>query len=190
MTDADTAQMPVEDFEELAHTAPETVQIEFINGKLEVRPPTDGTHGEIVMWLVRLCFELRPELGLYQTLGLVTERSCTGRYRPAGVLAPVGHFRGSGEWAAPDGVLMAVEVSPHRPARDRRDFREKRDGYAAAGIPVYLLIDRDAQELVVYAEPARGKYAQRRSHPYGARVRLPAPVAITLDTEKLKDYTR
>ncbi|MFI8099614.1 Uma2 family endonuclease [Streptomyces sp. NPDC086023] len=184
MTDADTAQMPVEDFEELAHTAPETVQIEFINGKLEVRPPTDGTHGEIVRWLVRLCFELRPDLGLYQTLGLVTERSRTGRYRPAGVLA------GSGEWAAPDGALMTVEVSPHRPARDRRDFREKRDGYAAAGIPVYLLVDRAAQELIVYAEPARGKYAQLTTYPYGAQVKLPSPVAITLDTEKLKDYTR
>ncbi len=30
---ADHPQMPVEDFEELARTAPETVSLEFINGK-------------------------------------------------------------------------------------------------------------------------------------------------------------
>ncbi|WP_158939654.1 hypothetical protein [Streptomyces sp. NRRL S-87] len=35
MTDVDAAKMPVADFEELAHAAPEAVRIGFINGKLE-----------------------------------------------------------------------------------------------------------------------------------------------------------
>ncbi|MFJ5550035.1 Uma2 family endonuclease [Streptomyces sp. NPDC093225] len=187
---ADHPQMAVEDFEELAHRAPETVLLEFIQGKLEVKPMPDGDHGAIVMWLLRQCMQQRPELALYPEQGLATQDYRNGRARPDGVLAPFDHFVGQGEWAASDGVLMTVEVTSRDPDTDRRDRREKRDGYAAADIPVYLLIDRDAQELVVYAEPVRGKYARRTTYPYGAQVKLPSPVAITLDTEKLKDYVR
>ncbi|QEV30419.1 hypothetical protein CP976_19980 [Streptomyces coeruleorubidus] len=61
-------------------------------------------------------------------------------------------------------------------------------GYAEAEIPVYLLIDRDNHSLTVFSEPKDGRYQQISPHPWGATVELPAPVNITLDTEKLKDY--
>lgn len=105
-----------------------------------------------------------------------------------GSLGPVGHFAGLGEWADPAGVLMAVEVTSHDSGTDRRDRVEKRDGYAQAGIPVYLLIDRDANTFVVHSDPHDGTYTQTVPHPYGATVQLPDPVGITLETEKLKDY--
>lgn len=96
---------------------------------------------------------------------------------------------GQGEWADPDGVLMTVEVTSHDSDTDRRDRKEKRDGYAAVGIPVYLLVDRDECMVTVYSEPMNGKYLSRKSHPYGETVTLPDPVGITLATEELKDYT-
>ncbi|WP_272921112.1 hypothetical protein [Streptomyces sp. SID4917] len=43
---------------------------------------------------------------------------------------------------------------------------------------------------MVYTDPQRGEYQSRTSHPYGDTVKLPDPVGITLETEKLKDYTR
>ncbi|MFE2374318.1 Uma2 family endonuclease [Streptomyces sp. NPDC059398] len=184
----DHAQMSVEDFEELARHAPETVALEFINGKLEVKPVPDGDHGEIIMWLLRQCMQQRPELGLYPEQGLKVESYRRGRARLDGALAPTGHFAGQGEWALPNGILMAVEVTSHDADTDLRDLVEKRDGYAAAGIPVYLLVDRDAQDLVVYSEPDRGEYRTRTSHAYGTTVTLPAPVSITLETGKLKEY--
>lgn len=187
---ADHAQMSVEDFEHIAHTAPETVTLEFINGKLEVKPVPDGDHGAIVMWLLRQCMRHRPELALYPEQGLVTETYRNGRARPDGALAPLDHFVGRGEWAPADGVLMTVEVTSHDRDTDLRDRIEKRDGYAAADIPVYLLVDRDAGKLVVYTDPQKGEYQSRNSHPYGATVKLPDPVGITLETEKLKDYSR
>ncbi|WP_446037531.1 Uma2 family endonuclease [Streptomyces sp. SID1143] len=185
---ADHPQMPVEDFEELARTAPETVSLEFINGKLEVKPMPDGDHGAIVMWLLERCMRQRPDLRLYPEQGLKVGGYRKGRARPDGALAPEDHFVGQGEWADPDGVLMAVEVTSHDPDTDRRDRREKRDGYAAVGIPVYLLVDRDACTLTCYSEPEGGAYRNRKSHPYGATVELPDPVGIALETEKLKDY--
>ncbi|MEU1934571.1 hypothetical protein ACH49O_12805 [Streptomyces coeruleorubidus] len=53
---------------------------------------------------------------------------------------------------------------------------------------MYLLIDRDNHTLTVFSEPEDGRYQQISPHPWGATVELPAPVNITLDTEKLKDY--
>ncbi|MFI7103395.1 Uma2 family endonuclease [Streptomyces sp. NPDC050161] len=182
-------QMPVEDFEELAHAAPETVTLEFLNGRLEVKPPRDGTHGAIVMTLLEQCLHQRPDLALYPTQGLRTGSYRKDRARPDGSLAPEDHFVGQGEWASPEGVLMTVEVTSHDADTDRRDRREKRDGYAAAGIPAYLLIDRDAGTLTVYSEPLNGTYRTRATHPYGAAVPLPDPLGITLKTEELKDFT-
>ncbi|MFF5566130.1 Uma2 family endonuclease [Streptomyces sp. NPDC012623] len=82
---------------------------------------------------------------------------------------------------------MTVEVTSHDRATDLRDRVEKRDGYAAAGIPGHLLVDREAQEVVVYTDPLKGAYKSRTSDQYyGDTVKLPDPVRITLETEKLK----
>ncbi|SCK46879.1 Uma2 family endonuclease [Streptomyces sp. WMMB 322] len=187
---ADRPQMLVEDFEELARTAPDTVTLEFIDGKLEVKPVPDGDHGAIVMWLLERCMQQRPELRVYPEQGLRVDGYRKGRARPDGALAPLDHFVGQGEWADPDGVLMVLEVTSPDPDTDRRDRREKRDGYAAADIPVYLLVDRETCSVVVYSEPDGGTYRIRATHPFGAVVELPDPVGITLETEKLKDYVR
>ncbi|CAL9481435.1 hypothetical protein SUDANB106_03075 [Streptomyces sp. enrichment culture] len=185
---ADRPQMLAEEFEQIARTAPETVRLEFINGKLEVKPVPDGDHDEIVMWLLRRCIQQRPELNLYLERGLRIEKYRGGRARPDGSLAPEGTFAGRGEWAEPDGVLMTVEVTSYDPDTDRCDRVEKRDGYAEAGIPVYLLVDRDDHSVTVYSEPEGGTYRSRTTRPYGAVVEIPDPVGTTLRTEKLKDY--
>ncbi|MCA6093525.1 Uma2 family endonuclease [Streptomyces sp. SCA3-4] len=181
-------QMLVEEFEQLARAAPETVRLEFVNGKIEVKPVPDGTHGAIFMWLLKVCMQQRPELSLFPEQGLKVEAYRKGRARPDGALAPDEHFVGQGEWADSDGVLMAVEITSYDADTNRRDRREKRDGYAAAEIPLYLLIDRDECMLVLYSDPDRGTYRHCTSWPFGDVVEIPAPVGITLHTEKLKDY--
>lgn len=184
------AQLSVEDFEQLARTSPETVTLELINGRLEVKPVPDGDHGTIFMWLLRQCMQHRPDLDLHPEQGLMVEAYRQGRARPDGALAPRRHFAGQGEWAPADGVLMTVEVTSHDHDTDRRDRNERPHGYAAANIPVYLLIDRESDTLVVHSEPDKGRYRQQHSYDYGDAVPLPGPVEITLDTEELKDYAR
>ncbi|MGY1452197.1 Uma2 family endonuclease [Streptomyces sp. SS8] len=185
---ADRPQMLAEEFEQIARTAPETVRLEFINGKLEVKPVPDGDHGAIVMWLLKQCMRQRPELALYPEQGIKVEKYRGGRARPDGALVPEDHFAGQGEWAEPDGVLMTVEVTSYDQDTGRRDRVEKRDAYAAAGIPVHLLVDRDDHSVTVHSEPEGGTYRSRTTRPYGAVVEIPDPVGITLRTEKLKDY--
>ncbi|MEW2031419.1 Uma2 family endonuclease [Streptomyces roseifaciens] len=182
------SQMLVEEFEQIARSAPEAVTLELINGKLEVKPVPDGDHGEIFMWLLEQCMQHRPDLRLYPDRGLKTESYRQGRSRPDGALAPRKHFAGYGEWADPAGVLMAVEITSYDSDTHLRDRMEKRDGYAAAGIPVYLLVDRDDSTVVVCSEPRDGKYRSWKSYPYGDVVKVPDPVGVTLETEELKDY--
>ncbi|MET9515401.1 Uma2 family endonuclease [Streptomyces sp. NPDC002994] len=186
---AEHAQMSVEDFEHLARHAPEAVKLEFIKGKLKVKPVPDQLHRAIVMWLLRQCMQQRPELDLYPEQDLKVETYRAGRAIADCALAPIEHFVGQdGMWADPDGVLMVVEVTSHDSDTQLRDRVEKRAGYAEAGIPVYLLIDRDDNTLTVFSEPKDGAYTQHPSYPYGAAITLPDPVGITLETEKLKDY--
>lgn len=178
----------VDDFEELARVAPETVTLELINGKLEVKPVPDGDHGSIIMWVLRQCMIQRPELALHPEQGLRIDTYRKGCIKPDGALTAIDYFAGQDEWASPDGVLMTVEVTSKDRDADRRDRQEKPHAYAYAGIPVYLLVDRDHDTVVVYSSPENGVYQNRRPYHYGSTVRIPAPVAITLETEKLKDY--
>ncbi|MFJ9342715.1 Uma2 family endonuclease [Streptomyces sp. NPDC101733] len=181
-------QMSLDDFEALEHGAPETVTLEFIAGKLGVKPVPDGDHGAIFMWLLRQCMQHRPDLDLHPEQGLRVEQYRTGRARADGVLAPVAHFAGQGEWPDPVGALMVVEVTSHDSDTELRDRNDKRDGYAAAEIPVYLLVDRQRHAVTVYSEPSGGKYQSDLAFAYGESVPVPEPVGITLDTEALKDF--
>ncbi|WJV47250.1 Uma2 family endonuclease [Streptomyces flavofungini] len=184
----DRPQMSIEDFEELARCAPETVRLEFINGKVQVKPVPDGSHGQIVMWLIKYCMQRRPELSLFPEQGLKVKGYRKGRAIPDGVLAPDENFVGQGQWADPAGVLMAVEVTSCDRDADSRDRVEKPDAYAATGIPVYLLVDRENNEVRVYADLKDGTYRRVTRRSFGDSVELPGPVGITLDTEKLKEY--
>ncbi|MFI2348467.1 Uma2 family endonuclease [Streptomyces sp. NPDC019443] len=181
-------QMSIDEYEELARRSPELVRLEFVQGKVQVKSVPDGVHGAIMMWLLELCMQHRPDHRLYPEQGLKVEESRGGRARPDGALALIDHFVPQGEWAAPDGVLMTVEVTSRDADTDRRDRVEKPGGYAEAGIPVYLLIDRDTCSVTVHAEPEGGSYRSITTRPFGAVVELPDPVGITLETEKLKDF--
>jgi hypothetical protein len=104
-----------------------------------------------------------------------------------GVLVPVGHFDQAGEWADPDGVLLVVEVTSWDADTHACDRVEKPTAYAATGIGIYLLVDRDANAVVVHSRPVDGQYLDRSTHPYGEDVLLPG-LGITLETDGLRRF--
>lgn len=85
---ADRPQMLVEEFEELARHAPESARLEFLNGKIGVKPMPDGNHAQIVAWLLKRCMQYRPELFLFPEQGLQVQAYRKGgpgrteRWRP------------------------------------------------------------------------------------------------------------
>ncbi|MDX3070222.1 Uma2 family endonuclease [Streptomyces scabiei] len=187
-----TSQMSVEEFETIASAAPETVTLEFINGRIGVKQVADGDHDTIVTWLARRCMQARPDLDLYQGRGLRVETYRQGRAKPDAVVTPEAHFAGHGEWADPEGALMVVEVTSYDSDTDRRDRHEKPAAYGQSGIPLYLLIDRDSCTVTVHSGPDRqvGGYRNVRTAKFGEKVRIPGPMDIELDTEILKNYVR
>lgn len=184
-------QMLAEEFERIAAAAErEGVRMEFIHGRLGVKAVPDGDHDEIVRWVMEHCMQHRPDLWLYPERGLKIETYRKGHAKPDGTLTLKGSFAGQGEWADPDHVLMVVEVTSYDTDTDKRDREEKPAAYAQTGIPVYLLIDRDTCETLVYSEPDGHAYAQLTRRPFGKTIELPAPVNFSLDTEPLKDWVR
>ncbi|MEV8090392.1 Uma2 family endonuclease [Streptomyces nigra] len=193
MAERASSQLSVDMFERIADFAAredETVSFEFIDGRIGVRKVTNGSHGEIAMWLVFKCKQARPDLTFYTTnQGLKVEAYRRGRARPDALLAPVGYFNGQGDWAEPDGVLMAVEITSYDSDTHNRDRVEKPRAYAEAGIPVYLLIDRDNLSVLVHTAPdLEDGYREIHTVRLGGKVTLPAPVGIEFDTEELKQY--
>lgn len=184
------AQMLPEEFEEIASAAPETVTLEFLEGRVGVKRVPDGDHDEIIGWLQRRCMQQRPDLWLYGERGMKVAAYRKGRARADGVLAPVGHFAGQNEWADPAGVLMIVEVTSYDQDTDERDRRQKPAAYGEAGIPVYLLVDRQAGTATVHSHPGERGYRDLHTVPFGEELVLPEPAGMKFDTAFLAEHVR
>ena len=74
---------------------------------------------------------------------------------------------------------MVVEVTSSQPQRDRD---AKRRAYASAGIPLYLLVDRQERTVTLFREPEAGDYSARSVESIGGKLEIPAPFSFTLDT--------
>ncbi|MGW2701486.1 Uma2 family endonuclease [Streptomyces sp. NPDC001340] len=106
----------------------------------------------------------------------------TGRVIPDLAVARKGTFAGKEVWHDPSAVLLVAEVTSHSTADRDRD--KKIHGYARAGIPVYLLIDREAGEVTVHSKPSGADYAKAPKYKLGQTVPLPAPLGFDLDTSE------
>lgn len=171
--------MFLKEFEDLARAAPETVQLEFIDGRLEVRPQPDRGHLTALLRISDACRHLRPDLDLHLSRKVKVGEHASGRAWLEGALAPTGYFVDSDEWADPGGVVMAVTVLM---STDRRDLISLRRAYAGAGIPVYLVVDRADRSATVFFDPADGRYRSATMCAFGSALRLPEPVGVNLRT--------
>ncbi|TDD40535.1 Uma2 family endonuclease [Actinomadura sp. KC06] len=154
---------------------------ELVDGEISVSPPRDGRHETIVVAVDDWVREVH-RLRLHRNLTLISPE---GEYVPDGIAAPKGAFAGR-EWhSKPDGVAMVLEVTSGG-SRDRksaeRDRGPKRRGYAAADIPLYLLIDRLEDKATIFSEPRGDDYTHSASVVLGEDLRIPAPLEGVLPT--------
>ncbi|MDH6136609.1 Uma2 family endonuclease [Kitasatospora sp. MAA4] len=169
----------LQEFLELS--TPEGYRAELIDGEIVVTPPPDGAHETAIALIVRqLMRKAATECDALGNKGLITPG---GRFIPDGTVTPVGHFEHAESWAGTAGVLLVYEVTSTHPAKDRE---AKRLGYAAAGIPCYLLVDRDEAKVTLFTDPERGDYASSHQVAFGKPLDLPAPFSFTLDTGPLR----
>ncbi|MET9934041.1 MULTISPECIES: Uma2 family endonuclease [unclassified Streptomyces] len=183
-------------FELCGAEAPEGSRVELIEGEVHVSPLGDGQHAEVVAELCDRFTDRERQIGCYTGIGLKApgvpaepggpDRT-DGRAGPIGnrllpdlVLAPRGSFKNELVWQSPDPVLLVAEVTSSSTAS--RDRVQKIRAYARAGIPLYLLIDREAGEAAVCSGPAGDDYDHKSVHKLGTPVPIPAPLGFTLDT--------
>jgi Uma2 family endonuclease len=171
----------------LALDTPEGFRAELIDGEIVVTPPPLGDHelciGKIIRQVIRYS---------------ATELECSGNKGlkvpgPGG--APDNHvipditfvsveaapFRGAASWmpAENDAIIMVVEVTSSRATQDRKS---KRTGYARAGIPLYLLVDREEEAVTLFSGTDGEDYRHTDQAPFGKSLPLPEPIGIELDT--------
>ncbi|MGA5423891.1 Uma2 family endonuclease [Streptomyces lavendulocolor] len=165
-----------EAFDMFSAVAPKGWRVELIEGEIHVTPPANGEHEEIVSEVTGQVRDHRKDLGRYTGIGLfLPGASVSGKVEPDIVLAPKGSFDDQAEYHDPSAVLLVVDVAGN-------DRVKKIRGYARAGIPVYLLIDRESEQAVVCTEPSGEDYGAKAAYKLGEVVPLPDPLGFDLDT--------
>jgi Uma2 family endonuclease len=154
---------------------PPGYKAELIEGDIVVTPPPNMDHEG---YFAELSYHFNIHgWRVSDGLGLVTP---LGRFIPDLTVARKEYFAKDGPegWQDPDGVALVVEITSSNPTQDRDP---KRRGYAAAKIPLYLLIDRKAKVAVLFSEPDHGDYAVMTRRPIGDPIPLPEPFSFTLE---------
>ncbi|OIJ97093.1 Uma2 family endonuclease [Streptomyces colonosanans] len=164
---------------------PEGFRAELIEGEIVVTPPPDGDHEDYIGLIVsQVIRRARTDMQFSGNKGLKLQSggACPRDHViPDGTFAPreLRLYRGADSWMPCDGVAMVLEVTSTKPRTDRE---AKRRCYARGGIPLYLLIDREASSITLFSDPEDDDYRQHCTLPFGKPLALPEPFAFELDT--------
>lgn len=172
-------------FDVFSAVAPEGWRVELIEGDIHVTPPANGEHEEIVSEVSGQLPPSRKKQGLriFTGIGLnVPGGSMSGHVEPDIVIAPKGSFANEEYYHDPAKVLLVGEVTSRSTAEN--DRAKKILGYARAGIPVCLLIDRLAAEILVYSQPEGDLYTRKVAYEFSETIPLPEPLGFDLDASE------
>jgi Uma2 family endonuclease len=170
-------------WQELA--VPEGWRAEIVEYGIHLTPPPGNGHNMIAYLVHRALGEVTPdEWGLYQKLGVSIPLRAR-LFVPALVIVPTAELRRLPdlEPVSADRALLVAEITSFSNAET--DRKTKRRGYAHAGVPLYLLIDRfdeDGPAVTLFSDPVDGHYQHLVRIPFGEKISLPEPFAIDLDT--------
>ncbi|TDB90193.1 Uma2 family endonuclease [Actinomadura sp. KC216] len=174
----------------LALDTPEGFRAELIDGEIVVTPPPLGDHERCVATIIhQVIRKSAAELECSGNKGLQVpgvDGHPDNRVIPdiTFVYVEPDAFHRAPSWMPvqdDDSIVMVVEVTSSRPRRDRE---AKRTGYARAGIPFYLLVDREEERVSLFSRPDGEEYGHTDQVPFGKALPLPKPFEIQLDTSK------
>ncbi|SCF84101.1 Uma2 family endonuclease [Streptomyces sp. Cmuel-A718b] len=184
----DPAPGPGQDWDDLVRIweetdAPEGCKVEIIEEIVTVSPPPSKDHNTTAELLQRRLYTVIPEeWGIYQTLGL----SLPGRggiYIPDLVVVDRASATGPGNTVPAEEARLVVEITSR--ANANHDRVSKVNGYAKAGVELFLLLDpwhSGRPTATLYGEPEGGTYRVLETVEYGRELTLPEPFGLVLDT--------
>ncbi|MGW7256025.1 Uma2 family endonuclease [Streptomyces sp. NPDC054834] len=79
-----------------------------------------------------------------------------------------------------EGLSFVAELTSSSTRDD--DLTDKVDAYGKAGVPVYLVLDMQEKQAIVFGSPSAKGYEVRFSKPFGEKLHIPEPFDCPLDT--------
>ncbi|HEX6472477.1 MAG TPA: Uma2 family endonuclease [Streptosporangiaceae bacterium] len=161
-------------------------RVEIINDRIVVSPVPTWVHELVVFQLMKLLMAVVEHRGWAMScnisLFLGTQRD---RYKPDLTVAPTNAPLWGKDHVHGDATVLVVEVVSSSSVDD--DHNIKPTTYAAAGVPLCLVIDTFANtvRLLSQPNPKTERYEQHNEVPIGKTIELPDPWNLSLDTGKL-----
>jgi Uma2 family endonuclease len=157
-------------------------RVEILQGRLTVTPPPDGSHALSLTWLVEAfggAGARKAGLRYVQGIGLWLP-TVADDYSIPDFSVVDEDFRDAlvqKNCYAPNVFRLVVEVTS---SNWSDDLGPKVECYAEAGIPVYIVVDRKHDEVLLYQDPVNGKYDVPHRFKRGQDFPVPESVGVTL----------
>ncbi|MFB7907828.1 Uma2 family endonuclease [Kitasatospora sp. NPDC056076] len=179
---------------------PEVLRVEVIGGEFVVTPYPSCGHAAAVSGIQRavLCAEFANRCfrwRVVQAVGLDLAETGDGYVPDLVVMTSEVESaimaEANDRYLRPADISLVAEVTA--PLSAQNDRRAKRQGYAQAGVPYYLLVDRDPRQsgVTLFGGPnkAEGTYKVLGEWKFGESVRLPEPFGVEIGTDAWKPWS-
>ncbi|MER5537838.1 Uma2 family endonuclease [Streptomyces mirabilis] len=158
-------------------------RVEILQGRLVATPPPDGSHALSLSWLVEAfggAGARKAGLRYVQGIGLWLP-ALPDDYAIPDFSVVDEDFRDAlvqKNCYAPNAFRLVMEVTS---SNWSDDLGPKVESYAQAGIPVYIVVDRKHDEVLLHQNPVDGKYDVPQRFKRGQSVPVPDSVGVALD---------
>ena len=157
---------------------------EILRGELIVSPTPIPQHnligGELSHMLMEVAHPRRWTVTNTQAFALAATDE---RVVPDLFVIPRNSMKGKHWVLPPDDLILVCEITS--PSTRHRDLDQKLSRYAAASIPIYLLVDNldgDGYVTVFSSPDGNRSYKEQATVRFGGTLHLPEPIDLEIDT--------
>ncbi|KOT38444.1 hypothetical protein ADK41_15510 [Streptomyces caelestis] len=160
---------------------PEGYKTEIVGGNIFMTPQRD-THWDIIADIYDQLRVKYPRKRVKSDVRIDYPGHLNGFASDVTLLAEGATRNGKGQWRCED-VEFIAEVISRKTAGN--DYGPKKDTYAAAGVPVYLIVDPYTGEWHLHTLPKDGKYHGNARFDFGVEIDLvKTVVGLVLKTDE------
>ncbi|MEU2712365.1 Uma2 family endonuclease [Streptomyces sp. NPDC007205] len=160
---------------------PEGTKVEIVGGNIFMSPQRQ-TQWEIIFDIAEQLRAKYPRKRLASDVRIDFPGRLNGFASDVVAMAERSVKDSKGRWRYQDVECVAEVISKDTAAND---YGPKKDAYAAAEVPVYLIVDPYSGEWHLHSMPKDGKYHSDVSFPFGDDIDLTrTPVGLTLTTDE------